>query len=253
MQFRGGTYHLPATERLTAADSGSPSLKITYAAFPGESPMISGGVRLQNRTNISGNTWKTTLPPSPAYFEDLFYNGVRRLRPRLGGYLGTYYRVAAPVYVNAQGPPAAAPDANCEDYVSGRSQSGGPDEPGSQTASRSGHVSREAVQPGYRLLNSQKSTAALLPLTQEMLTDAVAPGLRCRKSRIIWCSTPRPSSRSTFQLRINILCVYLCRGDNPDYKFRRLTLLHPGAQSDGLTGYHEHGPFLVMDSSRLLS
>ena len=68
MQFRGGTYHLPATERLTAADSGSPSLKITYAGFPGESPMISGGVRLQNWTNISGNTWKTTLPPSTAYF-----------------------------------------------------------------------------------------------------------------------------------------------------------------------------------------
>jgi hypothetical protein len=120
VEFRGGTYYLPATERLTAADSGSPSLKITYAAFPGESPVISGGVRLQNWTKVSGNTWKTTLPPSTAYFEDLFYNGVRRLRPRLGGYLGTYYRVAAPVYLTAPGPPAAAPDANCNDYTTGR-------------------------------------------------------------------------------------------------------------------------------------
>ena len=90
--FRGGTYYLPATVRLTEADSGSPSLRITYAAFPGETPVFSGGVRLQNWINIGGNTWKTTLPASTAYFEDLFYKGVRRLRPRLGGYLGTYYQ-----------------------------------------------------------------------------------------------------------------------------------------------------------------
>ena len=117
--FRGGTYYFPATVRLTAADSGSPRFRITYAAFLGETPVFSGGVRLQNWTNIGGNTWKTTLPASTAYFEDLFYNGVRRLRPRLGGYLGAYYRVAAPVYLDAPGPPAAAPDPNCNEYTSG--------------------------------------------------------------------------------------------------------------------------------------
>ena len=68
----------------TAADSGSATTGIVYQNYPGESPVFSGGVRVQNWTNTSGNTWKTTLPASTQYFENLFYNGVRRLRPRLG-------------------------------------------------------------------------------------------------------------------------------------------------------------------------
>ena len=120
VRFRAGTYYLPATEMLTAADSGSASLKIVYENYPGESPIISGGVRVQDWTNVSGNVWKATLPASIKYFENLFYNGVRRLRPRLGGYLGAYLRVAAVVYLDAPGPPAAAPNANCPNYVAGQ-------------------------------------------------------------------------------------------------------------------------------------
>ena len=119
VQFRAGTYYLPTTEMFTAADSGSVSLKIIYQNYPGESPVISGGVRVQNWTNAGGNTWKTQLPASTQYFENLFYNGVRRLRPRLGGTLGTYYRVAATVYLNAPAPPATAPEPNCAVYVTG--------------------------------------------------------------------------------------------------------------------------------------
>jgi uncharacterized protein (TIGR03437 family) len=120
VQFRNGTYYLPATEQLTAADSGTASTPIVYQNYPGESPAISGGVRVQNWTNVSGNMWKTTLPVSTKYFENLFYNGVRRLRPRLGGYLGTYLRVDADVYLNAPAPPAAAPNPNCPNYVAGQ-------------------------------------------------------------------------------------------------------------------------------------
>ena len=120
VQFRAGTYYLPSAEMFTAADSGSPTLQIVYQGYPGDvSPVISGGMRVQSWTNSGGNTWKTTLPASTQYFENLFYNGVRRLRPRLGGYLGTYYRVAAPVNLNAAAPPAAAPNVNCSVYVSG--------------------------------------------------------------------------------------------------------------------------------------
>jgi hypothetical protein len=119
VEFRAGTYFLPETEVLTAADSGSATTAITYQNYPGESPVISGGVRLQNWTNASGNTWKTTLPASTEYFENLFYNGVRRLRPRLGGSLGTYYRNVGPVYVNGPAPPAPAPDSNCSEYFAG--------------------------------------------------------------------------------------------------------------------------------------
>ena len=118
MQFRAGTYYLPAPEFFTAADSGSPGLEIVYQNYPGETPVISGGVRAQNWTNTGGNTWKMNLPASTQYFENLYYNGARRLRPRLGGTtLGTFYRTAATIYLSAPPPPAAAPDPGCTVYI----------------------------------------------------------------------------------------------------------------------------------------
>jgi uncharacterized protein (TIGR03437 family) len=119
VQFRAGTYYLPSTEMFTSVDSGSAAMQIVYQNYPGESPVVSGGVRVQNWTNAGGNTWKTTLPTSTQYFENLFYNGVRRLRPRLGGSLGTYFRNAGPIYLNASGPPAKTPDPNCSVYFPG--------------------------------------------------------------------------------------------------------------------------------------
>ena len=120
VQIRNGTYYLPSTVMFSAADSGSPNLSIVYQNYPGESPVFSGGIRLQNWTHAAGNTWKMTLPASAQYFENLFYNGVRRLRPRLGNSpLGTYYRFANNVFLNAPPPPASAPDQNCPFYQSG--------------------------------------------------------------------------------------------------------------------------------------
>jgi uncharacterized protein (TIGR03437 family) len=101
VQFRGGTYYLPATEQFSATDSGTASTPIVYTNYPNESPVFSGGMRLQGWTNTSGNTWKLTLPSSVKYFENLSYNGARRLRPRLGVALGTFYRIAATVYLPA--------------------------------------------------------------------------------------------------------------------------------------------------------
>ena len=117
VQFRAGTYSLSKTEEFTAADSGTANAPIIYENYPNESPIISGGLRVQNWTNAGGNTWKATLPVSTQYFENLFYNGVRRLRPRLGGYLGTYYRFGDTVYLKDPPPPASAPNRNCSVYV----------------------------------------------------------------------------------------------------------------------------------------
>jgi len=119
VRFRAGTYYLASTQQFGAADSGNGKTRLVYENYPGESPSISGGTRVQNWTNVSGNVWKATLPASTQYFENLFYNDVRRLRPRLGGYLGTYYRVAKTVYLKTAGPPAAAPNPNCSIYVTG--------------------------------------------------------------------------------------------------------------------------------------
>ena len=124
VQFRGGTYTLTQPEMFTSADSGAANLQIVYQNYPGETPVFDGGVRIQNWTNAGGNTWKTTLPLNTQYFENLFYNGTRRLRPRMGATasanpLGAYYRIASTVYLNAPAPPAAAPDPNCAVYIAG--------------------------------------------------------------------------------------------------------------------------------------
>jgi len=109
VQFRGGIYYLPQTENFAAADSGSGATEIVYQNFPRETPIFSGGVRVLNWTNTKGNVWKTTLPASIQYFENLYYNGVRRLRPRFSDYLGTYFRNVGPVYIdNANDPNCTA-------------------------------------------------------------------------------------------------------------------------------------------------
>ena len=122
VMVRGGDYALPATFQLTASDSGTAQSPTIYQNYPGETPVFSGGTRVTNWTNAGGNLWKVTLPAQTAAFENLFYNGVRRLRPRLGGALGAYSRIANTVYLSgssAPPPPAAAPDPNCAIYVTG--------------------------------------------------------------------------------------------------------------------------------------
>ena len=117
--FRAGTYYQPQTIQFAASDSGTANLSIVYQNYPGETPVISGGMRVTHWTNVTGNTWKATLPASTQYFENLFYNGARRLRPRPGGPVGAFYRIANTVYLSNPGPPAAAPNANCSVYISG--------------------------------------------------------------------------------------------------------------------------------------
>ncbi len=118
VQFREGVYYLGATETLTQADSGTAQTQIVYENFPGEYPVFSGGRRVTNWTRASGNMWTAPLPAGALYFEDLFYNGVRHPRPRLGGYLGTYYRMST-VYVDDT-EAAKSENQNCSIYVEGK-------------------------------------------------------------------------------------------------------------------------------------
>src|SRR5262249_29723446 len=46
VMVRAGTYPLSGTWAFTAADSGSASQTISYENYPGETPIVSGGVRL---------------------------------------------------------------------------------------------------------------------------------------------------------------------------------------------------------------
>jgi len=101
VQFRAGRWSNLALS-LTSTDSGcSATAPVIFENYPSESPILSGGTRVQNWVNTSGSTWQATLPSGTLNFEALYYNGVRRVRPRLGSStakpLGTYYRIAGNV------------------------------------------------------------------------------------------------------------------------------------------------------------
>ncbi len=122
VMLRKGIYWQSQTLEFTSADSGTSQLHVIWENYPDESPVISGGLQLTGWTKVSGNEWQKTLPTSTQYFEQLFYNGQRRLRPRLGSSttnVGTYYRVLATVFLNGAPPPNSPPDPNCSVYVNG--------------------------------------------------------------------------------------------------------------------------------------
>ncbi|MFC8435802.1 RICIN domain-containing protein [Streptomyces sp. NPDC057253] len=59
--LRGGTYPVNSTINFTSADSGTNGHQIVYAAYPGEKPVLDGGVQVTGWTQQSGNIWKATL------------------------------------------------------------------------------------------------------------------------------------------------------------------------------------------------
>ena len=121
VMVRAGTYYLTQPLSFTTADSGTSALPVIWENYPNETPAISGGLKIANWTHGSGDEWQATLPSSAQYFEQLFYNGQRRLRPRLGASgntLGTYYRIAATIYLAGSGS-GPAPDPNCAVYMAG--------------------------------------------------------------------------------------------------------------------------------------
>lgn len=87
--IRQGTYFLDAPLVLTAEDSGTRACPITYAAYPGEKPMLSGGRLITGwrRAQVNGKEAWARRVPSVAkgdwYFRQLFVNDERRPRTRL--------------------------------------------------------------------------------------------------------------------------------------------------------------------------
>lgn len=118
VMVRAGSYYVTQPLSFTTADSGTSALGVVWENYPNETPIVDGGMKITNWVHNSGNEWQATLPTSTQYFEQMFYNGQRRLRPRLGGYLGTYYRVAATIYLSGS-PNGPAPNPNCTVYMSG--------------------------------------------------------------------------------------------------------------------------------------
>ena len=83
--IRGGRYFLDEPFRLTPDDSGTATAPITYAAYPNEKPVFSGGRRIVGWKKGSGPLWTVSIPDARAggwYFRQLFVNGRRAVRAR---------------------------------------------------------------------------------------------------------------------------------------------------------------------------
>ena len=82
--IRGGTYPLKAPIVFTPQDSGTADCPVTYSAYPGEEPVISGG-RSISGFRREGNVWIADVPEAKGggwAFRQLFVNGQRRPRAR---------------------------------------------------------------------------------------------------------------------------------------------------------------------------
>jgi hypothetical protein len=102
---RTGTYVLDAPLVITPDMSGTEAGPTVIAAYPGEKPIITGGVRLSG-WKVADGRWTMQIPEvrdGKWYFEQLFVNDQRRYRPRLPK--NGYYFIAAeaPPSPEAQG------------------------------------------------------------------------------------------------------------------------------------------------------
>ncbi len=60
--IRAGVYYLPQGLTFTPEDSGTDEHGITYAAYPGEHPVLIGGVRLAGWQPWRDGIWRVELP-----------------------------------------------------------------------------------------------------------------------------------------------------------------------------------------------
>ncbi|MGW2639158.1 RICIN domain-containing protein [Streptomyces sp. NPDC001348] len=76
VSLRGGTYPVSSTIDFTSADSGTNGHRVVYSAYPGEKPVLDGGVQVTGWTQHSGNIWKATLDRD-SKLRALYVNGKR--------------------------------------------------------------------------------------------------------------------------------------------------------------------------------
>lgn len=91
VMITGGTYHLNDPLVLEHQDSGTEDSPITYTAYPGDKPVLSGGLKITNWEPHHGKIVKANLPDAGAgqwQFRQLFFNGERQIRARWPKYDG---------------------------------------------------------------------------------------------------------------------------------------------------------------------
>ena len=96
VRLRGGTYGLDEPLVFTPEDSGADKAPVTWTAYPGETPVLSGGRPVTGFQPGPGGRWIADVPDARDRawpFRQLFVGGERRPRPSLPK-TGTY-RIAA--------------------------------------------------------------------------------------------------------------------------------------------------------------
>ncbi len=88
--LRGGVHTLANTVTFSTQDSGQNGFQVIYAAYPGETPMLSGGQRITNWVPSGGNLYKAAV--GTLRFRQLYVNGKRAIRARTPD-AGSYYEV----------------------------------------------------------------------------------------------------------------------------------------------------------------
>ena len=81
--LRGGIYYLPATLVLTAQDSGTKDAPAIFQAYENETPVISGGVKLEKLDwqPVTNGIFQTKVPDD-LQTEEIFVNGKRQILAR---------------------------------------------------------------------------------------------------------------------------------------------------------------------------
>ncbi|MCK4417412.1 MAG: right-handed parallel beta-helix repeat-containing protein [Candidatus Latescibacteria bacterium] len=85
VMVRGGKYYFEKTFDLTEVDSGTQQAPITYTAYPGETPIISGGRKITDWEPYKGKILKCRIPEAKEgtlTFRQLFVDGKRQIRAR---------------------------------------------------------------------------------------------------------------------------------------------------------------------------
>jgi len=105
---RGGVYPLAEPLVFTPQDSGTADAPVTYAAYPGEKPVVSSGRAITGWQTAENGLWKAGVPTLPSgqpwEFRQLFVSDARRPRtvlPRTG-----YYKIADAAPPSEAGRPA---------------------------------------------------------------------------------------------------------------------------------------------------
>lgn len=84
--LRGGTYYLSAPVEFGPSNSGTQTAPIVYSAYNGETPVISGGIRVTSSwTGYTGQIMMTTIAKG-LKVDQLFLNGKRQVLARYPNY-----------------------------------------------------------------------------------------------------------------------------------------------------------------------